>query len=455
MNEEENIGKLFSTGSVDQADKKDYISVNEYLDNLNEGLYNFSGRVIGEISDLKLYEGRSYLYFSIKDKEAGAILACFMWKKDYFLSGVLLEDGLEVIISGFPKVYKPNGGMVFQTQSVELVGEGALKKAYDLLKKKLEIEGLFSITRKRRIPDFPQNIGLITSASGAVIHDFRTNLGRYGFHTKFIDSKVEGQMAVRDLVSAINYFNGKAIDVLVIIRGGGSLESLQAFNNESLIRKIASFPKPVICGIGHEKDVPLASLVADKMVSTPTAVANTLNESWQNAVYKLDLNKETIFSLFKDIISSDQKNVSKSFDVIKRSFQTIFDDFKKVEESLKRSFVSIQSRILEIRKNIVEYPKVINNRMRFLIRDLSEKTNLKNTFKLFKNVLAQITESVLSAEKLIIKSDPKKQLKLGYSIVQSDGVLIRKINQIKKGQMVNVMVEDGDFMSEVKIINKG
>lgn len=449
VNEEQKEHEFF----VDNfAEGKKPFSVSDYLDFLNNQLSQITARIQGEISSLDVRE--RVIYFSLKDSEEGSVINCLIWKNVYEMSGVEFEIGMEVVLEGCPDVYKPSGRLSFKVSSAELVGEGALKKAYDLLKKRLEAEGLFAIEKKRPVPNLPQKIGLITSATGAVIHDFSTNLGRYGFQIKFIDSKVEGQVAVRGIISAIDYFNGIDIDVLVIIRGGGSLESLQAFNNENLVRKIASFHKPIICGIGHDKDIPLVSLVADKMVSTPTAVAHTLNESWQKAVHKLDLNKEKTLSIFKDFIFSEQKNISKSFDVIKRNFQSIFDNFNKVEESLKRYFVSIKFRISEINRNIIEYPRVINGYMKSLIKDLSEKTNLGNTLLLFKNSFNQIKEHVLSAEKLIIKSDPEKQLNLGYSIVKSGGVLIRKINQIKKGQMVNVWVENGDFDSEVKNINK-
>jgi exodeoxyribonuclease VII large subunit len=186
---------------------------------------------------------------------------------------------MEVIVEGTPSIYIPNGRFNFGVNTIELVGEGALKMAYDKLKKKLDSEGLFDIERKKLIPELPERIGLITSETGAVIHDFLTNIGKYGFKIKFFNSRVEGQLAIKDLLSAIEYFEDKDIDVLVIIRGGGSLESLQAFNNEVLIRKIADFEKPVICGIGHDKDVPLCALVADLLVSTPTAVTTVLNRS--------------------------------------------------------------------------------------------------------------------------------------------------------------------------------
>lgn len=435
--------------------KKDFLTINEYFNAINKGLEKYEKRIIGEVVEITPYPDRSYLFFKLKDKneENSAILNCMMWKNSYRISGVKLEIGLEVIIFGTSNIHKPSGRFTFISKTLELVGEGALKIQYEKLKAKLEKEGLFAVSRKRPLPFLPEKIGLITSKDGAVINDFQVNLGKFGFKVSFVDSRVEGQSATEDLLNSIQTFRKKDIEVLVLIRGGGSLESLLPFNNEVLVREIANFPVPVIVGIGHEKDIPLVSLVADKMVSTPTAVAHALNETWQESIHKFDLNKEKIFSGFKDFISSDERNINNCFNIIKISFQSIFDTFNKVEESLKRSFVSIRARISEINRNILEYPKIINSRMKILIKSIYEKTNLGNTLLLFKNSFDKINESVLSAEKLIIKSDPQKLLRFGYSIVQSEGRLIRKIGQIKKGQMVNVKVEDGAFESEVKIIN--
>ena len=416
--------------SVPEPDKP--LSVSTYIDFLNRQLSKFHARVQGEVSSMDIRE--RVIYFSLKDSDDDGVMSCLMWKNDYKLSGVEFEVGTEVILEGIPDVYKPSGRLSFKASSVELVGEGALKKAYDQLKKKLDNEGLFLEERKREIPDLPQKIGLITSETGAVIHDFLTNLGKYGFQIKFVDSRVEGQAAVRNLISAIDYFSDKDIDVLVIIRGGGSLESLQAFNNETLVRIIADFNKPVICGIGHEKDVPLASLVADKMVSTPTAVAHVLNASWQEAVHKIELGREQIFGFLRVALSERRETVNYALDIMEKRFKSIFDNFTRVEESLKRSFISLQSRIADIARILVECPRTLYTQM--------------------SHVLIKTNQGVVSLEKLMTTYNPERQLKLGYSIVSSGGAIIRKTSQVKQGQTVDVLVEDGSFESEVKKINK-
>ena len=416
--------------SNDQTNKP--FSVGAYLNFLNQQLCKLRARIQGEISSIKIKD--NVVYFSLKDSEDEGVINCLIWKRDYELSGIDLEVGMEVIIEGLPDIYKPSGNLAFKTSSVELVGEGALKKAYDQLKKKLDAEGLFLEEQKKEIPDFPQKIGLITSETGAVIHDFQINLGRYGFSIKFLDSKVEGQSAVRDLISAIDYFSNKDIEVLVIIRGGGSLESLQAFNNEALVRKIANFNKPVICGIGHEKDVPLASLAADKMASTPTDAAHVLNVSWQKAIYELDLNKEKIFRIFGNALSSGREMVNNCFKTIETNFDSIFKKFNQVEESLKQLFISLGFRIAELVKILAEYPNI------FL-------TNMNRG-------ISQVKQKISSLENLLLAYNPERQLKLGYSIVSSRGSIIKNVNQLKVNQSVKVAVANGSFESEVKKINK-
>jgi exodeoxyribonuclease VII large subunit len=144
------------------------------------------------------------------------------------------------------------------------MGEGELKKQYEELKRKLEKEGLFDESRKKEIPLLPCNIGIITSKEGAVINDFLNNLGQYGFKIKLVDSRVEGIEAVKDLLRAIKTLKGEKLDCLVIMRGGGSLESFLAFNNVTLIKEVANLSFPVIVAIGHDKDVPLLAYQLSK-----------------------------------------------------------------------------------------------------------------------------------------------------------------------------------------------
>ncbi|MDA3802765.1 MAG: exodeoxyribonuclease VII large subunit [Patescibacteria group bacterium] len=451
------------------------ITVSDYLDSLNNGLRNFSARIIGEVSGLKILEGKGYLFFSIKDKEANAVLSCIMWTSQYRLSGVILEDGLEIIVSGVPQIYKPGGRLTFHAETIELVGEGALKIAYEKLKAQLQVEGLFEVSRKRAIPQFVQRIGLITSNNGAAKGDFLSNLRKSGFKITMIDSRVEGQSAVEELYGSIKTFINVNIDILVIIRGGGSLESLLPFNNEILAREIANFPCPVIVGVGHERDISLLGLVADKMVSTPTAAANILNDSWEKASYRLEIYKQKIIDVFQDAIWRKKNFINNSYSNMRDRFRSIFDSFKKAEQAIGKLSASIKMRIQEVKRIINQYPVLYGRRfedrlkliykrvnlallptfiqMEYSIKKKKTKISLDNPIRIIINKIKQLKQKIISFEKILNTSNPERQLKLGYSIVRSRGSIVKKLNQIKKGDFVDVTIYDGNFKSEVKNIN--
>ncbi len=382
-------------------------SVSQYLDKVNFVLKGERAKIIGEISAIQMYDGRSYLYFSIRDKKDQSIARCFMWKNDLKISGVELRDGLEVIVTAYPSVYKPNGGFSLQVEMMEMVGEGALQLAYEELKKKLTLKGLFDESRKREIPKFPHKIGLITSKSGAVINDFLSNIGKFGFEISFVDSKVEGQDAIKDLLSAIKTLKNKNLDVLVIMRGGGSLESFLAFNNETLVREVADFPVPVLTGIGHDKDIPLISLVSDKNVSTPTAVSNLLNSGWKEAISDVSLYGEKIFSYFQS---------------------SIFDTFRLAEDTLLREVDSIGSRI-----------KIISEGLSY---------DKKNLIVGFENIQNSVSEFLRESGKTIELSSPERQLAHGYSIIKNQGKIIKSVKNVKRGDELDIMLSDGIIHSK-------
>ncbi|MEI6843071.1 MAG: exodeoxyribonuclease VII large subunit [bacterium] len=409
--------------------KDEIFSVSSYLDDLNTTLKSKKAKIIGEVSGVQEYPGRSYLYFSIRDKKDQSTVKCFMWKNDYRISGVTIADGMEIIVTAYPNIYKPNGGLTLQVEQIELVGEGALKIAYEELKKKLESEGLFSLARKRAIPDYPQTIGVITSKSGAVINDFLTNVGKYGFEILFVDSKVEGQDAVKDLLSAVETLRKKDIDVLVIMRGGGSLESFLAFNNETLIRAVANFPVPVLTGIGHDKDIPLVSMVSDKNVSTPTAVANLLNSSWSEAIAKVRLAEEKIFSQFQSGLRDNQYMIENSHLTIEKSFSSLLDVFKNAEKTMIHAVVKIESQISRLSDMI--------------------SRGIKDIVRGFETIQAGTRDLLVQSGKTIQMASPERQLSRGYSIVKTNGKVVRNVEDAPSGSKLDVMVSDGTIETKV------
>lgn len=393
---------------IEKVDK--VYKVGEYLDLLNEKISELEARIQGEVTSVD-FRGNA-IYFSLKDKDDEGVLSCFMWHNDYEISGIQIEIGMELLIWGYPNIYKPIGRLSFQTKLIELVGEGALKKAYDELKKRLEREGMFAPERKKTIPDFSHKIGLITSHQGAAIGDFTSNLGSYGFQIKFYDSRVEGKQAVFDLVKAVKWFNISMpkLDVIVLIRGGGSLESLQAFNTESLVQEIANSKIPVLAGIGHEKDISLAALAADKMVSTPTGAAVEITRSWYEAAEKVDGMERNLLAY-----------VSK-----------VLERFERAKIMIHREEEKIGQAILYNKEKI--------------------RVSRKNIYLAFSRLILNIKEQIKNAQDQIRLNNPERQLKLGYSLVSLKGKIVRSVKQVKVGEEVDIKVSDGEFKSIVNEI---
>ncbi len=404
------------------------LTVSAYLDRINVALKDEKSKIIGEVCNLQMYDGRSYLYFSVKDKADQSTVKCFMWKNDFKLSGVAMRDGLEVIVTAYPAIYKPNGGLSLQVETIELVGEGALQLAYEQLKKKMEAEGLFAESRKRLLPDYPHRIGIITSKSGAVIHDFLTNIGKFGYEILFVDSKVEGADATKDLLEAVATLRTKEIDVLVIMRGGGSLESFQAFNNETLVCAVANFPAPVLTGIGHDKDVPLVSFASDVNVSTPTAVANLLNESWSHALSSVRLSEQKIFSEFESGLKDTQRRVEHSHISIERHFAEVLHVFTNAKQTLFVGLSRIESQIRRQFDGIAAYSHGIARGFDVLSR--------------------RVSDTLAQAGKSLELSNPERQLARGYSIVKIGGKVVRRTTDVRVGERIDILVSDGIIHSE-------
>ncbi len=404
------------------------ISVSQYLDQVNRDLKSRTARIVGEVTGFQEYPGRNYLFFSIRDKADQSTIKCFMWKSDYRTSGVDLADGLEIIVSCFPAIYKPNGTISLQVDAVELVGEGALKIAYDKLKAQLTTEGLFDTGSKRALPEFLKTIGVITSKNGAVINDFLSNIAKCGFDILFVDSKVEGVDALKDLLGAVktltNMHRKKPIDVLVVMRGGGSLESFQAFNNETLVRALATFPVPVITGIGHDKDAPLVSFVSDVNVSTPTAVANLLSDGWSEARLQLTLAEQKICSGFDSALRNKLFFLEQGERIMEKSFRTIFDRFNHYFHALERAKDSIGHTIARQSANL-------DNQAKHLVN-------------LGMQLVSNVQTKVENFEKILQARSPERQLKLGWSIARGpNGNIIRSVEDVKRGENFQISLADG------------
>jgi exodeoxyribonuclease VII large subunit len=230
-------------------------------------------RVAGEISGSKLAPS-GHCYFTLKDTDAQ--IKCVCWKLTFLRLRFKPQDGLKVIVRGRIDIYEQRSEYQFTVEAIEPRGFGALQLAFEQLKQRLLEEGLFEAARKRELPRYPRRIGLITSPHGAVIRDFLQILDRRfpGLHVRVFPARVQGAGSVEDLTRALRYFGDTGwADVVVLARGGGSLEDLWTFNEEAVARAIASCRAPVVSAIGHETDVTIADFVADLRAPTPSAAA--------------------------------------------------------------------------------------------------------------------------------------------------------------------------------------
>ena len=396
------------------------LSVGQFIEKINAQIKPINCKIIGEVSEAKPGP-TGHIYFSLKDENGptstarlaqtgGAVISCALWKSRADLFGIQLKAGMKIIASGHCEIYAPSGRLSFICDSIELAGEGALKAAYDKLFQKLKDEGLFAPEKKRAIPRYCRKIGIITAKQGAVIHDFLNNIGKFGFQIEFIDSRVEGQLAVADLSASIETFKKRQIDVLVVMRGGGSLEAMLAFNNETITRQIAAFPAPVIAAIGHDKDVPLAAMAADAMCSTPTAAANLITQSWQEIFRALDRHENAVFSGYKNTLAR------KNFQL--KEYAAILANFKFILQRINRQ-----------------------------IQEIAQISIAK-----IKTGISAAAEKIAHFQELIAARDPARQLRLGYCIAKINGAIVKRAAAAKVGDNMDIVLSDGIINSQVKKI---
>ena len=433
-------------------------SVSEFLDFLNKILVSQWAIVRGEIGE-KIDKYPNYTFFNLLDKD-GSILKCFAWSEVIEALGIPLEGGMEIRVIGYPEIRKEKGELKFQVKRIELIGEGILKRQFEVLKKKLVALGYFDEKFKKPIPRFCQNIGLITSKYGkGAMKDFLTHLGKFNFQIFFYDVRVEGLLALPEIITAINYLNQNfpQLDVLVLTRGGGDWESLQPFNSEEIVKTIQASKIPIIAGIGHEDDETLADLAVDLRASTPTHAAKILNENWELAlinIYEFEKNLNVltnkIFKNIKEKIIFFEKNLTteikreillkwKGLDDLMRNlnfgFQDYFREFEILEKEFKRNYLKIKSLLKNVELTVEQFlGNLIKNKSRFQ--------------KKIENLLRQ------QEEKLILSS-PVLKLKQGYTITLDElGKMIKDPDKLKIGEIIKTKFYKGQVLSKIKKIEK-
>ena len=365
------------------------LQVNEFLTLINETLrLNIPADqfvVEGEVSDYRVSQ-QKWISFDLKDEEADAVLKCFatVWQLK-----TPLEDGMRVRVAGYPKIYERFGTFKMNVTSAAPVGEGALRRAYELLKKKLHEEGLFDPERKRSLPRFPNKIGLITSRDAAAFGDFVRILNNRwsGVAVEHAHVHVQGREAVGEILEAFAYFDALPVaerpDVIVLTRGGGGLEDLHAFNDEEVARAVFRSKVPVVCAVGHERDESLCDYVADVRASTPSNAAERIVPDRREVGYEIEM---------------------------------------------------MSSRVIDLMQNELDTRSSV-------IENLMQRTE---------SWLGRLREGLEYQVRILKSLDPQQVLARGYSIVTKAGKIVKDATKLDAGDQINVQLSKGEVDAEVK-----
>lgn len=362
----------------------------------------------GEISNFRQYP--KALYFTLKDPEAKISGVFFLYGS---FPKYLPKDGDEVLVTGAISIYVKDGSYQINAKQIELFGLGDQLLALQKLKEKLSLEGLFDPQKKRMLPKFPSTIGLIAGRGSAALKDLTTNLTRRYPLAKqvFFPSLVQGPLAPKDLMRALSLAYKMPLDVIIIARGGGAEEDLSAFNDEALVRKVAVSPIPTIAAIGHEINLSLVDLVADKRVSTPTGAA------------------ELAVPNFRDIL----EDVSMMMD---RTFQATKMQLDKIK---------IRWRALQVR------PILSSPLARYRVQEES-LLHLRNRINQSIQKVVQTHQSFLKQLRASLHAlSPYAVIERGYSLVTNQqGKVINSIEDVQHGELIQTQMKDGILTSEVR-----
>lgn len=363
--------------------------------------------VQGEISNLSR-PSSGHVYFTLKDM--GASLRCVMWRSAASRMNLHLQDGMEIEAHGSIGVYEPQGAYQFYADIIRPVGEGLLFQEYLRLKSLLEHEGLFDSERKQSIPDLPTMIGIVTSGTGAALRDILNTLQRRLPLAEVIiaPSPVQGEEAPPKLVKALSALNRQNPDVILLARGGGSIEDLWAFNDERVVRAVAASNVPVICGIGHETDFTLSDFAADLRAPTPTAAAEMatpitiadLTAYLRGVRTRIATSTLRLLSTYQT--DTNTQTARLRFASPLRRIQT---EHQRIDELSRRGMTSLRHRI-----------------------------HLDG-------------ERIRSFESRLNSLNPLGVLNRGYAVVtrEMDGSLVSEVGQANSGDGIQVRVKDGTF----------
>ncbi|MCB9247321.1 MAG: exodeoxyribonuclease VII large subunit [Ignavibacteriales bacterium] len=365
-------------------------------------------KIIGEISNFKAHVS-GHWYFTLKDKNAQ--ISCTMWRGVNNYVFFTPQDGMKVILTGKVTVYPPRGNYQLDVRSMKPAGEGELQKAFEALKRKLFEEGLFDEERKKTIPVYPNKIGVVTGSDTAAFKDMLSVAARRFPLVKILiaPARVQGEGAAEAIVHSIEELNKiKDVDVIIISRGGGSLEDLWAFNEEIVARAIDKSKKPIISGVGHEIDFTIADFVADLRAPTPSA-----------AMEMATPNKDEIFAFINEFSYTSKNNISEKI-----------QDLKYDVDQLRRTYGF---------KNL---PSIIN----------SKKQTIDNYLYriqfLITNFLKQKNDNLLVLSKIISNNSVENILRKGFVLVEQENKIVKRKEILNSNKNFELKFYDGKVKIE-------
>ena len=409
----------------------------------------------GQVSNFR--KRPTHQYFSLKDDHA--VIQATIWSGIYQKLGFDLEEGMKINVIGRVQVYEPSGSYSIIIEKAEPDGVGALAIQFEQLKKKLTEEGLFQERFKQPLPQFSKRIGVVTSRSGAVIRDIITTVSRRfpGVDILLYPTKVQGEGSAEEIARNIARANQlDDLDLLIIGRGGGSIEDLWAFNEEIVVRAIFESRLPVISSVGHETDVTLADFVADRRAATPTAAAELATP-----VTKLDLlahlqnQEKRMATAVRNVLSKKQESLKKcSQSVIFRQPERLYDGYLQRLDQLQlrlkqslRTLISDNKQIVQARTHRLVQLSPVTKIQRYQDR-------LGQLDKLLRSQMALVYDAKVAEVKRLSEAllmlDTSRIVARGYAIVKKEESVVDSVESLKKKDQVTLLMRDGQVELEVK-----
>jgi len=358
-------------------------------------------KIRGELSQITRAQS-GHTYMTIKD--SGAAISVIIWRGTPVTFE--LADGLEVIITGKFTTYPARSNYQIIASEIEVAGAGVILKMLEDRKKKLAAEGLFDAARKKQLPRFPRTIGIITSPTGAAFHDIQNRLReRFPVTVLLYSATVQGNTAAQEVIAGIEYFNKqKNIDVLIIARGGGSLEDLLPFSDEALVRAVAASDVPIVSGVGHEPDWMLIDFAADVRAPTPTGAAEIVVPTKISIVTEIENLSHRMTSSYISRLNNLRAHIAAM--VIKSPTQTIMERAQRIDDIARTMFIIMDSKIQHAKHSIMRFDNlsiIVDSKISNLKLQISNMERMLNSLS-YKNVLSRGFAIVRADNKIISKT---------------------------------------------------